>query len=186
MSSLQTTGGRYRIWAQVLTSGAAAHEAAISRIREAALAYGERLQNFTCVQTTARSIGPSIDGPRWKPLETQELALNYVDHREHYKLLKVNGETTDLQKRIKAGYFTGYGQFGSALLNILDPKTNARFEWDHDESGPAGDVCVFHYQVPESGSRIVLTADKDQVKVGHHGTVWGIQNAKKSCPSLPR
>jgi len=89
---------------QVPAPDDAAQEAMVSRIRGAALEYGDRLQNFTCTQITARSIGPSATGPRWKPLETQEMELNYVDHHEHYKLLKVNGETTDLQKRIKSGY----------------------------------------------------------------------------------
>ena len=136
--------------AQIPVTDVSAHEAAISRTRQAALAYGDRLQDFTCVQTTARSIGRSVDGPRWKPLENQEFELNYVDHREHYKLLKVNGETTDLQKRITPGYFKGYGQFGSALLNIFDPKTNAGFEWDHRRIRPRGKRLCF----PLSGSPI--------------------------------
>ena len=151
---------------------AATQEAMVSRIREVALEYGDRLQNFTCVQLTARSIGPSATGPRWKPLETQEMELNYVDHREHYKLLKVDGETTDLQKRIKTGYFKGYGQFGSALQNIFDPKVNAKFEWDHEETSSGGGTCVFHYSVPQAASMIVITADLDKVRVGHHGMVW--------------
>lgn len=157
---------------QVPAPNAAAEEAMISRIREAAREYGDRLQNFTCVQTTARSIGPSATGPRWKPLETQELELNYVDHREHYKLLKVNGETTDLQKRIKPGYFKGSGEFGSALQNIFDLKADAKFEWDHAEAGAGGGGCVFRYRVPQSTSTIVITADLDKVRVGHHGMVW--------------
>jgi len=158
--------------AQISAADTEAHASVIARIREAALSYGDRLQNFTCVQTLARSIGPSIDGSRWKPLETQELELNYVDRREHYNLLQVNGETTDLQKRIKPGYFRGYGQFGSALLNIFDPKANATFEWDHAESGPGGKVCILRYGAPQSSSSIVITADMDRVRVGHHGSVW--------------
>jgi hypothetical protein len=145
-----------------------AQEAIISRARKAALEYSDRLQNFTCIQTTARSIGPSPTGPRWKPLETRELELNYVDHREHYRLLKVNGETTNLEKRIKGGYFKGYGQFGSALQNIFAVQANARFEWDHGESG----TCVLRYRVDRSSSTIVITADLDKVRLGHRGMVW--------------
>lgn len=158
------------LWAaaQVSPPDAAAQQAMISRIRETALAYGKSLQNFTCTQITARSIGPSADGSKWKPLETQELELFYVDHREHYKLLKVNGETTNLEKRIKGGYFRGRGEFGSALQNIFKPEANAAFVWDHAE----GETCVFRYRVPQSTSTIVLTADRDQVQLGHHGMVW--------------
>jgi hypothetical protein len=100
------------------------------------------------------------------------MELTYVDHHEQYKLLKVNGETTDLQKRIKSGYFKGFGQFGSSLQNIFDPKANAKFEWDHAEARSGGGTCVFHYRVPQSTSAIVITADLDKVRVGHHGMVW--------------
>jgi hypothetical protein len=41
---------------------AAAQQAMIFRMRQAALEYGDRLQNFTCLQTTARSVGPSAAG----------------------------------------------------------------------------------------------------------------------------
>jgi len=157
---------------QISTPDAGAEQAMVSRIRQAALEYGNQLQNFTCIQITARSIGPSATGSRWKPLETQETELNYVDHREHYKLLKVNGETTDLEKRTKSGYFKGYGQFGSALQDIFDPKADARFERDRAETGSGGGACVLRYGVPQASSTIVITADRDQVRVGHHGTVW--------------
>ena len=63
---------------QVPAPDTAAQEAMVPRMREAALEYGDRRQNFTCTQVTARSIAPSATGPRWKPLETQELDLNYV------------------------------------------------------------------------------------------------------------
>lgn len=158
---------------QVPAPDAAAQEAVVSRIRKAALEYGDRLQNFTCTQITARSAGPSATGPQWKPLETQELEIGYFDHREHFKLRKVNGETTNLQKRIKHGaYFQGYGQFGSALQDIFNPKANATFEWDHAEAASEGGACVFRYRVPEPTSTIVIMADQDRVKVGHHGMVW--------------
>jgi hypothetical protein len=147
---------------------AAAQEAMISRMRQAALEYGDRLQNFTCVQTQARSIGPSPTGTKWKTLETQEQELNYVDHREHYRVLRVNGETTNLEKRIKRGYFQGHGEFGSALQNIFLPQSNAAFEWDHAEAGS----CVFRYRVAQASSLVVITADLDKVKLGHHGMVW--------------
>jgi len=151
---------------------AAARQAIVDRIRKAALEYGERLQNFTCTQITARSIGPSATGTRWKPLETQEMELNYVDHREHYTVLSVNGQTTNLRRRIKPGYFKAYGQFGSGLQSIFDPKSNGAFEWDHAESGAGGRVCVLRYRVRQASSNVVITADADQVRVGHHGMVW--------------
>jgi len=144
----------------------------VARVRQAALTYSDRLQNFTCTQTTTRSLGPSPDGTKRKPLETQEFELNYVDHREHYKLVKVNGEATNPEKLVKAGHFKGYGQFGSALQNIFHPAVEATFEWDHRETGAGGETCVFRYRVAQPNSRAVMTADYDIVKLGHHGMIW--------------
>lgn len=56
--------------------------------------------------------------------------------REQYKLLKVNGKTTDLQKRISAGYFQGYGQFGSGGDPPVWAKAETQFQRcrNYDES----------------------------------------------------
>jgi hypothetical protein len=155
------------------TPDAAGQQAVVARMRDAALTYSDRLQDFTCIQLSTRSAGPSPTGPHWKPLEKQESELSYVGHREHYKLLAVNGESTGLQKRIKQGpYATTGGEFGSALLKIFDPQARAEFVWDHRETSAPTHTCVFRYSVSPSTSTEVITADLDHVRVGHHGTVW--------------
>jgi len=147
-------------------------KAIVVRMQEAALAYAGGLQNFTCTQHLTRSAGGSPTGPHWKLLDTQEAELDYVDRKEHYKLLSVNGETIDPAKRIKQGpYLTPGGEFASMLLKIFDPKAHAEFQWDHDETD-AAHTCVFRYNVPQASSTEVIQADRDRVQVGHRGLVW--------------
>lgn len=141
---------------------------AVVRMREAALSYGDRLQNFTCTEILARAIGPSPDGMKWKPLETQEWEVNYVDHREHRTLLRVNGDEIEPEKQMKHGYFQGYGQFGEALHKILDPKVKAQFEFDRQE----GQTCAYRYRAAQANSTAGVHADRDDLQLGHHGTVW--------------
>jgi hypothetical protein len=145
--------------------------ALIAKMRDAAAGYADRLQDFLCTQLTARSIDPSGSGKHWKVLETQELELGYIAHKEHYRLLKVNGKTTDLEKRVKKGYFRPGGEFGSSLLKIFDPKAAAVFEWDHEESAAGQRTCVFRYRVPVATTTLIMTADMDHVKMAHHGFV---------------
>ena len=142
---------------------AVARTAMISRIRSAALSYGDRLQDFICIQLTARSADNSGAGKRWKRLETQELELSYVAHKEHYKLLKVNGSSTIRDRSIKQGYFIPSGEFGTKLQQIFDPKANAQFEWDHR--------CVFRYRVSAATSTMVMQANLNRVQLGHQGLV---------------
>jgi len=153
-------------------------EAIVTRMREAALAYEDRLQDFICRQRTTRDAGPSATGPNWKRLESQELELIYAGHKEHYRLLSVNGQSTsktagDLAKRIKHGpYFTPSGEFGSGLRKIFDPKANAAFEWDHEENSAGRRTCVFRYRVQEASSTLVMQVNSDHLRMGHRGTVW--------------
>lgn len=140
-------------------------------MRDAAITYTDRLQDFLCTQLTVRSADQSGTGKHWKPLETQELELGYIAHKEHYRLLKVNGKTTDPGKRVKKGYWTPGGEFGTYLLTIFDPKAAAEFEWDREESAAGKRSCVFRYRVPVATSTFAITADADRVKMGHHGFV---------------
>jgi len=156
---------------QTAAPDAAAQQALIARMREAAITYADRLQDFLCTQFTTRSVDASGSGKHWKVLETQELDLGYIAHEEHARLLKVNGKTTDLEKRVKKGYFRPGGEFGSSLLRIFDPKAAAEFQWDHQESIAGARACVFRYRVPVETSTLVMTADLDHVKMAHHGFV---------------
>jgi len=146
--------------------------AIIERMREAANSYTDRLQDFLCIQTTTREAGTTGNGKHWKRLETQELELSYVARQEHYRLLKVNGKSTDLQKRIKPGYFMPKFEFGTALRRIFDPKARAKFEWDHMEQDGPKPLHVFRYEVAKSTMSMVMAVDMDRVPLGHHGFVY--------------
>jgi hypothetical protein len=155
-------------------SGQAPAPDVAARMQAAALEYTGHLQNFTCTQILTRSAGSSPTGTHWKLLDKQESELDYVDRKEHYTLLKVNGESIDPAKRIKRGpYLTPGGEFASRLLKIFDPKAHAEFEWDHDETAGTH-TCVFRYNVPQATSTEVMTADLDHVTLGHHGMVWAV------------
>jgi hypothetical protein len=150
-----------------------ARRSIVIRMQQAALAYFDGLENFTCTQLLARSAGNSPDGPHWKLLDTQETGLDYVDRKEHYTLLKVNGQTTDAAKRIEQGpYLTPGGEFAAMLQKIFAPQAQAEFEWDHEEAAGAARSCVFRYNVRQATSTEVIRVDGDSVRVGHHGMVW--------------
>jgi hypothetical protein len=156
---------------QVSAPDGAEQKAIIARMRDAAVNYADRLQDFLCTQLTTRSADQSGSGKHWKVLETQELELGYIAHKEHYRLLKVNGKTTDLEKRVKKGYFIPGGEFGSSLQTIFATKAAAEFEWEREESIAGKRSCVFRYRVPVATTTLVITADADHVKLAHRGFV---------------
>ncbi len=148
---------------------AAQQMAIVSMMREAALNYAGRLEDFLCTQLMKRSVDTSGSEKHYKLLETQELELGYVAHTEHYRLRSVNGKTTDLAKRVRKQYWIPGGEFGSALQGIFDPKAAATFEWDHEEPAAGMRSCVFRYRIPATSSTYEIQADQDRVKMAHHG-----------------
>ena len=143
----------------------------VARMRDAALHYASQLEDFLCTQDMTRSVDSSGSGKRWKPLETQKLELGYIAHKEHYRLLEVDGKTTDLEKRVKKGYFRPGGEFGTSLLWVFDPKAAAEFEWDHEELSAERRSCVFRYRIPIATSIYVMRADEDRVRMALRGFV---------------
>jgi hypothetical protein len=72
------------------------HAALIARMRQAAHVYTQGLEDFLCTKITTRSGDRSGAGSRWKPLDAQEAEVSYVNHKEAETLLKVNGQSANL------------------------------------------------------------------------------------------
>jgi len=140
-------------------------------MREAAINYGDRLQDFSCNQFTIRSTDQESNGKHWKHLDTLEHEVDYVAHRDRYRLLKVDGKTTDLERRLKKGYFTPGGEFGSRLRKIFEPQAHAEFTWDRAEEVDGARTCVFRYHVPEASTTLAMQVNMEAVSMGHHGFV---------------
>src|SRR5581483_7338252 len=114
------------------------------------------LQDFVCTRNMTRSADDSGTGKHYKKLETQEGEVAYVSHRESYKPILVNGKSTNLDKRVKRGYFQPGGEFGERLSTIFDPKAAADFTWDHAEMADGRRSCVFRYDVPLARTTFVM------------------------------
>jgi hypothetical protein len=147
------------------------HDALLARMKESAVTYADRLQDFTCTRLMTRSGDQSGTGKHWKQLETQEQELNYVGHTENYKLLKVNGDPKNPEKRVKSGYMKSSGQFSGAFRGILDPVVKAEFTWDRVDDSSGKRLCVFQYHVPEASSKMVMKVGRQKIVFGNHGSL---------------
>ena len=146
------------------------HAALIARMRQAAHVYTQGLEDFLCTKITTRSGDRSGAGSRWKPLDAQEAEVSYVNHKEAETLLKVNGQSANLN--IKQGYFVPGGEFGASLLQVFSSSVHAQFTFDHQESAGAQQLCVFRYRVPLETSRWGMSDGTQSVGFAHHGMVY--------------
>lgn len=92
-------------------------------------------------------------------------------HKENYRLVQVNGQSTNLQRRIKQGYFKPGGEFGTALWWIFNPKAKTEFVRYHREASDGRNICVFQYHVPIASTTWTMQVNVDRVPMAHHGLV---------------
>lgn len=160
-------------------------------IRQAVLAYTEKLPNFICTQLTVREIaaapnalvgiresgrgsGPSsVRGPSgtWQRVDSIEQQLTYFQRRESYKLLKVNGKPPGPKQQAPPGA-TSTGEFGTTLSQIFDPESRADFEWKRWDTVRGRHVSVFAFKVEKSRSDAELVTPVARAVVGYHGLVF--------------
>ncbi len=149
--------------------------ALLAKIQHYADTYTQQLQDFTCTQIMTRSGAkaenrPNVQ-PKWKTLETQEIELNFVGHREHYRLLKVNGDSKNPEKKVKSGYTRTSGEFGSMMRAVFEARSRADFQWDHMTPTSERNVCVFNFHVDRENSSMGLRTEFRRIMLSYGGYV---------------
>ncbi len=142
--------------------------AILERIGRTAISYTEQLQDFTCRQTTVRTAAKTSSPGKWKPVDTQENELNFVGHKEHYRLLKVNGSADHPETRVSKNYTRTSGEFGSLMRSVFRPESRAKFEWRSRD----GNVCAFNYEILVANSTMAMTNGKKRIPLAFGGTVY--------------
>ncbi len=139
----------------------------IERARRVALAYTENLPNFVCTKTE-RS-GWSKDGTRsrWRPIREMAGEVQFVDGRESYRNVTVNGRPSKKDFREIASY----GGFGIALYDLFRPEAGAVFTRSGDDVIGGRDVAVFRMEVVNRRYGYNLRAGRKRINVGFSGLV---------------
>ena len=151
--------------------------------RALALAYTQNLPNFICTQITQRETqdqinfgtsfngagssrgGAGLAGASHAPGGMQDVIeerLTFYDQFEQYEVVAVNGKKASGQKHMQFAGAISAGEFGSALSNLFDPRSQAEFSWDKATSLNGRSVYVFQFHVPRQNGTIVMDRDTDQ------------------------
>ena len=113
----------------------------IERARRVALAYTRNLPNFVCTQTNRSFM--SGDGYDWRQTKEAATEVQFVDGRESYRNVTVNGRPSKKDFREIASY----GGFGAALYALFRPEAGAVFTRSGDDVIGGRDVAVFRMEV---------------------------------------
>jgi hypothetical protein len=147
-------------------------------MKDTAVNYADRLQDFLCIQRIKRSKEDSGPFKRWQVLDTQEREVGYISHQEHYRLLSVDGKPPGAAK-IKPGYFLPSGEFGTALGYIFEPNRRA-VRMGSCRAGRRAAVV----RVPVSRLSLRIHhrhVHGEQTHLGHHGIIYA--DCKSAMPT---
>jgi hypothetical protein len=128
-------------------------EQILDQIRENALNYSKGLPNYLCTQVTRRNVDPTGTGNHWRQVDTIQEQLSFVDHREKYVVVSVNGQLVNNREHQKLGGATSEGEFGTMLYDIFDPASAAEFHWTKWATWHGRRTHVYSFEVSRERSR---------------------------------
>jgi hypothetical protein len=147
----------------------------IERTRRIVLNHIRALPNFICRRISRQFYDRSGVGAKWRLVQTVVAEVRYVDGRESFRTLSVNGKSSSEEFRSVSGT---YGAFASTLNNIFSPEANAKLWLSGDSALNRRPVHVVRMSVPTPlGSHVIhLGLDRNGKKirpidVGYQGLV---------------
>jgi hypothetical protein len=141
----------------------------IDRARQASAAYNQSLPNFVCDQIVVRSRSEAKP-PKWKQQDKVETELMYVDGKEDYRNVRINGKPLKSGNPEDTGSWST-GDWGAALMDILSPATNATFTPMGTDTLAGIDAVTYSYQVAKDNSHWTIRFGKP-VRPAYKGVIW--------------
>jgi len=141
----------------------------IDRARVATLQFSQKLPNFICQEFMARF---SQQGRGEKvPQDIVSAEIIYEDGKETYRNVKINNRPTNKQlNEIDGAWSTG--EFASALLDLFDPLSRARFSSARASTIAGLSAQVYDYQVEAPNSNWRLQIGSQSVTPAYTGSIW--------------
>jgi hypothetical protein len=134
--------------------------------RQRALAYSQSLPNFTCIESTQRSVArPGTQ--EWKLKDTLSELVRYVDGQEDRRLIEINGAAATGDRSSLQGTLSS-GEFGHLLKVVFGERAHATFTWKETAFLDGVRCEVFASQVDRKHSGYSIATNGGQ---------WGIDVA---------
>jgi len=134
-----------------------------------ALSYWKELPDFVCRQVTRRNEDPKSLN-QWKTLETINEQLTFIDHKEEYRTISINGKKPSNDQN-RAGLLRS-SEFADYLNWIFDPKSKVEISWSQWDALRGHRVHLLGYRVKPENSQWVISKGKgQQVTAGMFGVI---------------
>lgn len=142
----------------------------IADARSASENFTSTLPNFLADQSTKRYFSTS-NPASWQPIDEIGAEVAYVNGKEDYRKITVNGEPTSLPPEKTGSWSTG--EFGTTLADLMSPLTHASFHRRGEDRIGSRTALIFDYQVEQANSHWAIVApDQRTFKPPFEGSIW--------------
>jgi len=162
----------------------------IQEARNAAMTFSQGLPNFLTHQVTRRYFSGGFP-PRWQQLDEVSAELAYLNGKEDYRDIRVDGQPA--LRPVEASGSWSTGDFGTTLDDVMSPGTNATFRRRGEERVGVRSAIVYNYTVDEANSHWTLVSpDGRRLNPAYEGAIWvdketlRILRLEQRATSLPR
>jgi hypothetical protein len=128
------------------------------------------LPNFAVQQLTTRYFGSGFPA-RWQKIDEVSADVAYVDGKEEYRNIAVNGNPVNQPPERSGSWSTG--EFSTTMEDVLSLPTNARFKRRGDDRIGSRAAVVFDYTVAQTNSHWTLVSpDGRNYNPAYEGAIW--------------
>jgi len=151
----------------------------IDEARSYVMNYTKQLPNFICVEVVRRDIDPTGSTHGWRHIDTDTIKVSYNERHEDYQVVLVNNQPVTNMKMEQLGGTVSQGEFGSMMMEIFDPASHTRFEWDHWGTLRGRRTYVFGYVIEQMYSKYHVSVEHSETIVpAYRGLVYIDQETK--------
>jgi len=142
----------------------------IEKAREAAATFTESLPNYVCQEQMARFVSQT-HVVSWQPIDIVSTEVVYENGKERYRNVAVNGKATKKKLEDLGGAWST-GEFGSVLVDVLSPATDADFRFRKQTRIDNRAAYVFDLDVDREHSHWHIEAPSQYVLPAYRGAIW--------------
>jgi hypothetical protein len=142
----------------------------IRKAADTALDFTEKLPNYVCQELMSRY--ESTTKPvSWHALDVVGMEVVYQDQKEDYRKITLNGRPVN-KKLEEMGGAWSTGEFGTVLIDLFAPQTNADFHYQRDSRMAGVLTKEYTFNVTHANSHWTIHMGSQQYDPAYKGTVW--------------
>jgi hypothetical protein len=141
----------------------------VRKAADAALEFTETLPNYVAQEVVSRYESTS-QPPSWHAIDVVSTDLVYQEGKEDYRNITINGKPTNKPLEETGAWSTG--EFGTLLIDIFSPATDADFHFRRDGRTSGIDAKIYDFQVKRENSHWDIHFGSQRYTPAYEGSTW--------------